>query len=247
MNQVANNVISFSLWREPASRDWANYLLGVKLNAEAKALFFPDWEMRVYVHKSAWKAAPQLLQSLSSIIVLKDIPDHIHPLLARYLPLWEQHNVVIVRDLDSILSMADAQCVTEWLGSSSSNRFLIYREYRMGYATMGGGFGCKPPMSGLPDGLLSSQDWELRDWRDKDEILLDKLIGQEDAIVHSTRMDREGHYFFHPSEQCLWICTNKDAPQYAFLQDSELEQLLLHQTSIPLSYLAERKPIEWIR
>jgi hypothetical protein len=244
-----SKVISYSLWRTPESKDWPNYLLGLCLNARIRPLLFPDWQVRVYVDDSAWRSAPQLLHSLCDLVDLRAIPKSVHPLMARYLPLWEAHHAVLVRDLDSILSATDADCVAKWL--TGKERILAYREYVMEYATIGGGLGVRN--SPLSNTLVDSGDaLTLRDWRDHDEMLLDELIQRYDSQTHWTRMDTEGHYFFCNQDgsgpyNCLWICTHKDQGLYRFLDDEQLERILVENPNIPLTYLANRQPLDWIR
>lgn len=123
------------------------YLCGLKMNIEAAALWFPGWELRLYVDEpslqsepSVWKLVRELTQAHVKVIPCR--PGR-HPMTERYRPFVEEpHGVCVVRDIDSILSATDAKLIKQWMENDYSD-VLQYKEKEMWLSPMGGGIAVK--------------------------------------------------------------------------------------------------------
>lgn len=127
------------------------YLMGLKMNVTAAACWFPDWELRLYADETSLKREPLVWDLVREAVTdrVKVIPCRPgrHPMTERYRPLVEEvQGVCVVRDVDSILSLTDAQLVSRWMEDDSSD-VLQYKEKDMQEKTMGGGVAVK--MGGL--------------------------------------------------------------------------------------------------
>ena len=129
------------------------YLFGLKCNKIASAIWFPEWSLRLYVHKSI-EIFPSVFKYINDIcespigprIDLIYCRDGFNPTVERYRPFLETDvDVCIARDVDSILSKTDADYVNKWLnGEYGDVDIMCYREYMQPeYLCMGGGIAVK--------------------------------------------------------------------------------------------------------
>lgn len=203
------------------------YLVGLKCNQRAARLWFPGWELRLYVARShpqenaVWEFVEKIAKHGDPVIRIIECDPEKHPMTERYRPFFDPNvRVCIVRDLDSILSKTDADLVNEWI-SDPQYDVLQYREYLMGNnSIMGGGVGFKTkglgPLRGFKrcDKFQDQGDSFLTNLQDKyfntpnkrgrnyDEIPLARcmldLVFRHRWKTHVTRMTKTGAYYLMP-------------------------------------------------
>jgi hypothetical protein len=214
-------VISFCLYYvQDDSSIFLEYLLGLKYNHKARNLWFPDWEIWLYIDITI-KSKQILMDYIRSfndpIITIKEIDNENNPMIERYRPIVDPTvDVVICRDIDSILSKTDAEYVSKFLEDDSKD-VMCYREYKMEYISMGGGVAVKT--RNIIDNIIYIPIKKNR-LRDYDEDILDELIKltERDRIVsYETRMLNDGAYCLiedikdDPKEcKILWPRINSD-------------------------------------
>lgn len=127
------------------------FLYGALVNAFQCKEHFPDWTMRVYYNDSVPKPVIDSLKSLGVELVRVE-RDGTYGTFWRFRPLFENHERVLVRDVDSRITWRDVKCVDEWV--ESGKRFLLIRDHPEHYKTsiMAGMFGIA---GSLPTSLLS--------------------------------------------------------------------------------------------
>lgn len=200
----------------------AEYLVGLRCNQEAARLFFPGWKLRLYVPQYFLSENGDGVNSedMEDFAKNRDVVEHVrglskqdppleliafrpgqNPMIERYRPFFDDIDNVkacIVRDMDSILSKADADLVNAWLEDDTKD-VLWFREYLMQTYPMGGGIGVKTRvMSGRKaDMYLKCQD----QGRGHDEPVLESVLChcEENRITKvATRMLDNGVY-------CLYL------------------------------------------
>jgi hypothetical protein len=194
-------VISLCLYyRQDANDRFIEYILGLKYNHKARNLWFSDWEIWLYIDTSV-KKEQILMDYIRSfndpIITIKEIDNENNPMIERYRPIFDPTvDIVICRDIDSILSKTDAEYVSKFLEDDSKD-VMCYHEYKMGYISMGGGVAVKTRNIVEPNNIcIPIINNRLRDY---DEKILEELINSvttlRDRIVsYETRMLKNGVY-----------------------------------------------------
>ena len=198
-------VLSWCLYLNPnnVSR-LGEYLMGLKCNVEAAQLWFPEWEYRLYVHEGVknypkvWQFITDVCQQVKLIMVREGYPTETE----RYRPLFEDNEVTVVRDIDSILSKTDVDRVFAWLNTDS--RLLQYREYLMPeHYAMGGGLALKGKLN-HEELYIKPIDYQ----RGQDEDMLSVLLVQipiKEKTIIITRMINTGiYYLFNHVDQAPW-------------------------------------------
>eukprot|EP01083_Nonionella_stella_P140730 432179_1 len=143
------------------------YLMGLFANIDALTKYFPDWVMRIYYDETVVKAlpflAPFLLRAFARHpqIELHEFPHWVEfkhmngiyvnliPCLFRLLPLEEPGiDAVVFRDLDSVLTEADAKYVNEWLDGGKPLHRYYSKIYK--WSLLAGAFGMRATVPGSP-------------------------------------------------------------------------------------------------
>lgn len=111
--EMTNRIISFSLFGDEKA-----YLDGAFANCDLANQIYPDWICRIYVSDEIEKSAIDKLKSLGAEIVVKRREAKYDGLLWRFLPAGDRDlDAMIVRDIDSRLSLREKAAVDDWLAS----------------------------------------------------------------------------------------------------------------------------------
>lgn len=122
------------------------YQKGAEYNINLAKEIYPDWVCRFYIFKEDHFFENELLNHSSNIEVVK-IPLQGGPfsMLYRFLPLEEDVDRFISRDLDSRLSLREKEAVEDWIQSDKT--FHIMKDHPYHYSTdfpvLGGMWGSK--------------------------------------------------------------------------------------------------------
>lgn len=223
---------------------FAEYLVGLKCNQRAARFWFPDWHCRLYYDAESVKDHPCIWNFIRDVCMngspqIELIPKRLdYPIMTeRYRPFFEPGiSVTIVRDIDSVLSKVDADCVNKWFYESSSH-ILQYREIKMGLDyVMGGGIGFRGSLDPLEEikyiqrlnshgGVPTSPTNKKSTVRGYDEEILSFFIRDkfslDDRKIVTTRMTQTGLYYLYdgsgdlsdnPSDyEILWAVPFYDA------------------------------------
>lgn len=203
-----SRIISWSLYINPNYiYRLGEYLFGLKCNIEAAKKWFPTFKCRIYYHSSVekhssiWQYVLNLCQEIEMIKVRSGYPTETE----RYRPLFEDHEITIVRDIDSILSKTDADFVHEWINTPT--KILIYSEYKMKNKPMGGGVCVKGNL--LNEELYIKPTFYNRG--DDEDVLANMLDLEKDKTIIYTRMTDNGIYYLYPDTKLLWTVPFYDA------------------------------------
>jgi len=141
-----SKILSYSLWGKTAM-----FLHGAIVNAKQCREFFPDWTMRLYYNDSVPSNIIETLKSLGVELIRVD-RDGTYGTFWRFRPLFENHERVFVRDIDSRITWRDVRCVNEWI--ESGKKYIVVRDHDEHYKTsiMAGLFGVRGsvPSSVIP-------------------------------------------------------------------------------------------------
>lgn len=114
-------VISYSLFGDPSSFEFGYYLRGVYFNARMNRILYPGFRTLVYVDHKVFFKYRELIESLSELGAMFSFDAHkdrCESMLWRMKPLFTEGTThVICRDLDSVSTYREANCVYEWLRS----------------------------------------------------------------------------------------------------------------------------------
>lgn len=102
------------------------YRKGLKANIDIAKTLFPDWTVRVYCCTKLPKDFIQSIDKPNVEIIIKEQKYNYHGLLWRFLPMQENHDVVIVRDVDTRLFQRDKNLVDDWL--ETPHKYHICRD-----------------------------------------------------------------------------------------------------------------------
>jgi hypothetical protein len=96
--------------------------------------------MRLYYNETVPQQVIECLQKLGVDLVRVE-PDGTYGTFWRFRPLFESHERVLIRDVDSRITWRDVRCVNEWI--ESGKKFLVIRDHDEHYKTeiMAGMFG----------------------------------------------------------------------------------------------------------
>jgi hypothetical protein len=203
-----SKIISWCLFVERLDR-LPEYLAGLKCNQRAARRWFPGWELWLYIDESVKKNL-EVYEFVNEVaefgfpeIKLIDCHPNANPMIQRYRPVYEKDSIFIVRDLDSILSKADADLVNEWVGNEQSD-ILRYQEYMMSSClTMGGGYGLKTKSVNVD--IIS---FDYQNHRGEDELFAEKITRQipnERHTIIKTRMLVNGIYCLNEPKKTATI------------------------------------------
>jgi hypothetical protein len=113
-------VLSYSLFGDPLSFEFGFYLRGVYFNLRMNTILYKGFDCYVHVDENLKSDFIESLWPLlcnHAIIYEKPAP-RCHSMLWRMKPLFESgSNYVICRDLDSVSTYREANCVYDWLQS----------------------------------------------------------------------------------------------------------------------------------
>ena len=105
-------IISYSIFGEEEF-----YRKGLRANIDIANSLFPDWIVRVYCCSKLPKDFINSIDKPNVEIIVKEQKYNFNGLLWRMLPMQENHDVVIVRDVDTRLFQRDKNLVDDWLDS----------------------------------------------------------------------------------------------------------------------------------
>lgn len=166
------NIITFSVYGTDKL-----YQEGAIQNISKVKEFFPGWICRFYVDK---KMNPKFIEKLYSYqndfveIHLKDRLDNIDGMFWRFAPVFEENfDILLVRDVDSIITTREKEYVEEWL--KSNKRFHIIRDHPYHNSLiMGGMWGVK---GNLLHGLKKKfVNWKIYSEKTQDQYFLSKIV-----------------------------------------------------------------------
>lgn len=205
----AKKLISWCLYVDPDNlQRLPEYLMGLKCNQRAARMHFPDWKLRLYVDKTL-DQCPEMADYVRDLahygtpeIDLVQCREDSNPMVERFRALLDDTvDVVLVRDVDSILSRTDADLVNAWLEDDDDDIDVFrYREYQMNCRwSMGGGMGGRTRAFASH---LDHLDVVKKRGRNQDEGVLAQMLShiplerQREVI---TRMTCEGTYMMMDS------------------------------------------------
>ncbi|HBH53878.1 MAG TPA: hypothetical protein DDY91_18485 [Planctomycetaceae bacterium] len=119
----SKRLISFSLYG-----DQAKYCETAVLNCIAARRHFPGYVCRFHIDQTGPSPIIRRLQEQGAeIVVVKDRSASVFPTAWRFLPLDDRDaDIVLVRDVDSLIDAREASCVHEWIASGKP--FHIIRD-----------------------------------------------------------------------------------------------------------------------
>ena len=143
-----SNYICYSLFlsEEYKPRHW-EYLTGAILNIDARNRYFPGFILVYYIdEKLKDHPAIQLITKLAdpSTVQLIFCPCNSFVEAVQWRQRKLKHRdpcdgLILIRDIDSLLTQLDADLVQHWQQNSSAP-LLVYHEYLMSFISAGGGF-----------------------------------------------------------------------------------------------------------
>lgn len=174
-------LISFSLFGSAPL-----YLRGAERNADLIHRIYPGWTARFYVSQEIPEDCIDRLAASGAEVIRKHRSGRIDGMFWRFLPAAEsQWNAVLVRDVDSRLSLREHAAVMQWLESGKQLHILRdHPDHRV--PILGGMWGCRggaiPDMAELIDG------WKLWAKKGQDQDFLRDVLYtrfRDDCLVHS--------------------------------------------------------------
>lgn len=114
-------IISYTIFGEEEF-----YRKGLKANIDIAKTLFTDWTVRVYCCSKLPKDFIKSIDKPNVEIIIKKQEYNYHGLLWRLLPMQENHDVVIVRDVDTRLFQRDKNLVDDWL--ETPHKYHICRD-----------------------------------------------------------------------------------------------------------------------
>lgn len=123
---ASNKKISFALFRGSETKVFNYYLRGIYFNARMIKLLLPDYRMVLNISKEIsdhWES----MHYISSVskefdieLVIKDDSDRCGSMLWRFETLYSENvERVLCRDLDSIITQREVDCIRQWEDSDS--------------------------------------------------------------------------------------------------------------------------------
>jgi hypothetical protein len=174
-------IISFSLFGSAPL-----YLRGAERNADLIHSIYPGWTARFYVSQEIPEECVQRLRASGAEVIPKHRSGRIDGMFWRFLPAAEsQWDAMLVRDVDSRLSLREHAAVMQWL--ESGKKLHILRDHpNHRVPILGGMWGCRggavPDMAELVDG------WKLWAKKGQDQDFLRDVVYtrfRSDCLVHS--------------------------------------------------------------
>ena len=183
------------------------YKTGLLHNIEIAKKLLPDWKIRIYFCSKVDKKFIDLCKNSNTEIIIKDRNYKYDPMLWRMLPMEENHDAVIVRDVDTRIWDRDKRLIDDWL--KSDFKFHVARE-NLGsdWPIMAGIWGGKKPNLKIKKNF---NKWIKKEARTKnsyinDQAFLSKFIYpiiRHDLLVYSDHvvMDCENNVKSIPGGQ----------------------------------------------
>jgi hypothetical protein len=117
-------VLSYSLFGDPSSFEFNWYLRGAYYNVRMNKILLPDFHTTIYTttelinkYYPFWQGLGQLNNKLT-IQEEDNNPQLCEGMLRRMIPLFEENiELVLCRDLDSVITFKEANCINHWLRS----------------------------------------------------------------------------------------------------------------------------------
>ena len=195
-------IIAFSFWGQNPG-----YLVGALSNLKLAALYYPDWECRIYVGSDVSYQRHKELTTAGFQVYKRDIKAPPHDgLFWRFEPAFEPGvEAFLSRDLDSRLNPREAAAVNEWL-RSGKKLHTMRDHYEHIVPILGGMWGCRhwPEFEGLLAG------WKKNGRMGDDQEFLKQIIWplvkdkdcmQHDRYVVDTTVDTpSGKFTYKPVE-----------------------------------------------
>lgn len=136
-------VISYSLFGDPSSFEFNWYLRGAYFNIRMNRILLPEFHTIIHTtpeliekYYSFWQGLGQLNKKLT-IQEQDNNPQRCEGMLWRMIPLFEESiELVLCRDLDSVITYREALCIYEWL--SRKEAFHAINDNSSHAALMGG-------------------------------------------------------------------------------------------------------------
>lgn len=116
-------VISYSLFGDPSSFEFNWYLRGAYFNVRMNRILLPDFYTIVHTtpeliekYWAFWQGLGQLNKNLT-VQEEHNNPQRCEAMLWRMIPLFDTADLVLCRDLDSVTTYREANCIQQWLMS----------------------------------------------------------------------------------------------------------------------------------
>jgi hypothetical protein len=180
-------VISFSVFGTDTK-----YLKGAIRNAHLAKEFFPEWQTSFYVAKSIPKQVLTELTKVADRVNLENEATDLGGMFWRFQEVAKLENSrVIVRDVDSRLSIRDAMAVEEWENSKKS--LHIIRDHPMHNAPILGGLWGVIPQSLHEFGALLKEKKPVGYYGEDQEFLWKNVykVLEKDRFIHDEFFFRE--------------------------------------------------------
>ena len=114
-------LISYSLFG-----DQKIYKYGLLKNIELAKKLLPDWKLRIYICSTVDKNFIDKCKCPNTEVIVKSKVFKHEQWLWRFLPMEEDHDVVIVRDVDTRIFQRDINLINDWL--KTDFKFHVVRE-----------------------------------------------------------------------------------------------------------------------
>jgi len=193
-------IIAFSLWgSNPA------YMVGAISNSKLAALYYPDWDCRIYVGSDVPYSHHRELRAAGFEVFKRDFKSPYEGLFWRFEPAFEPGvEAFISRDLDSRLNPREAAAVNEWL-RSDKKLHTMRDHYEHIVPILGGMWGCRH----WPEFKTLLEHWMVRSHLGDDQNFLKEVVWpqikdncmQHDRYVVDTTVDTpNGPFTYKPVE-----------------------------------------------
>ena len=238
---MSRKIISFSVYG-----DDADYHRGALGNLAASKVVYPGWICRFYVSQEIPESVIDELHAGGAEVIRKVRTDDADGMFWRFLPAAESDiDILIVRDVDAILSSREKHAVDDWL--ASGKEFHIIRDmHKHRSLIMGGLWGCRPNKLAMLPQLIS-------EWSDfsfgGDQRFLNKHVYpriQDNVMIHTDFTTFEGETvtrFPVPRDGTEWLgmpvfrqsCLKARQKDFAAILEQEPRSFLQLVSQLPLA------------
>lgn len=150
-----SRLISFCLYGTSAM-----YQQGAIQNARLAKSIYPGWSCRFYISQEIPNQIIEQLKALGAQVITMQRTSQVDGMFWRFLPASEPDlKALIVRDVDSRLSLREAAAVNQWLNSNKD--FHIMRDHPGHQAAIMGG------MWGIKGGVIKNMSARISRWQNK--------------------------------------------------------------------------------
>lgn len=185
-------IISFSLYGNNKK-----YVENAIINSQIYRKIYPGWKCYFYCHINVnMKYITKLIQNKCTVFIINETFDDEntainHSQLWRFKPLDDDTvDVLICRDVDSILNTKEALAVEEWL--KSNKKFHIMHDHfkHDGCVILAGMWGCKGKLFQTSyNGIINEymKKYDLSKWKGIDQLFLRDVVWnliKDDYIAH---------------------------------------------------------------